>query len=511
MCSRQAPSERQSPTTSAVKTTAREPVTVGNSNPGASEQLRLVGERLRPSLVMLACPFGGFGSGFVISRRHRLVATAAHAADLFSHGLESFAILDGTASALKVKRVWYHPGTLRVMDEGLHVRSFEPGDGLISNRGPDVAVLELSDDGHVLPLELELAGDEMLRMLGGRPAGLLGYPGSIEVPEVTQRPVASASFCVSQIGKMTSQFQSEDVPFEQRQLVFFRGALGDGASGSPLFLTSGQVAAVYVAGPDVLASEQGFRQCAFRVDCLRELLTYHRLGIYSDRTGDKPRTGWGPDPHLREFRKAVSLVRDAKRLRSREEYSNAAVRCSEAIALAPQYGGAFIERSKDRLYLLGNQWNKLTPQDMSSYQDAAFRDSYHCLEMFPEWNYARLIHTQNSIYTAVLRPEPSWFQPVIEDMNKMLGDNPGLDPLTPWERSFAINCRAQCHVFLGQAESGSLDYAESIRLAPDEPRWYVNRADFWNKNGRPDLAKADLLRAELIRDRRKALPSHGEE
>ena len=119
-------------------------------------------------------------------------------------------------------------------------------------------------------------------------------------------------------------------------------------------------------------------------------------------------------------------------------------------------------------------------------------------------------HAELDLY-GCLRPEPSWFQPVIEDMNKMLGDNPGLDPLTPWERSFAINCRAQCHVFLGQAESGSLDYAESIKLPPDEPRWYVNRADFWNKNGRPDLAKADLLRAELIRDRLKALPSHGEE
>ena len=80
-----------------------------------------------------------------------------------------------------------------------------------------------------------------------------------------------------------------------------------------------------------------------------------------------------------------------------------------------------------------------------------------------------------------------------------------------FERSFAFNLRAQCHHFLGEMEQAEKDYTESIRLAPDEPRWYSNRAQFWDQQGRPELAKADRTEGIAARQKRLDQPTQGSE
>ena len=40
---------------------------------------------------------------------------------------------------------------------------------------------------------------------------------------------------------------------------------------------------------------------------------------------------WGPDPHLKELRKAVSLVKEAERLRWSRKYKEASEKCDEAL------------------------------------------------------------------------------------------------------------------------------------------------------------------------------------
>ena len=73
------------------------------------------------------------------------------------------------------------------------------------------------------------------------------------------------------------------------------------------------------------------------------------------------------------------------------------------------------------------------------------------------------------------------------------------DPLTDAEVGFLLNIRAQAHQFLGETEEAIKYFQESIRTSPSQPRWYLNRALFWDYNGRSDLASTDRLKAEQLR------------
>jgi len=166
-----------------------------------------------------------------------------------------------------------------------------------------------------------------------------------------------------------------------------------------------------------------------------------------------------------------------------------------------------LERSKANLFHLGADWNKLDAEARARYSDRAFRDSAQCLDMYPNWNHSRLIHAQNTIFEAHRYSDATGFRFVMAEMDEMLRENSRYAPLTAAERSFATNCRAQCHAFLGETDEAERDYSESIVLAPDERRWYTNRADFWDKNGRPDLARKDRLDAEKLNTLFRALSS----
>ena len=60
--------------------------------------------------------------------------------------------------------------------------------------------------------------------------------------------------------------------------------------------------------------------------------------------------------------------------------------------------------------------------------------------------------------------------------------------------------RTQCHQFLGEARLLQTDYDHSIRMAPNQPRWYLNRAQFWEQQGNHQLAEADRRRANELRN-----------
>ena len=149
-------------------------------------------------LFCLGIPAFGQATGFVVSRRHRLVATAAHVADLFANNRSGMlAVFDGTCSPCAIDKVWYHPGIVRELGDGLYGRSDDPRDGEIGNRVPDVAVIQLSLCDSALPEELNLATEEELRGLDGRVVGFLGYPGDRESRWPTTERPARATFATS--------------------------------------------------------------------------------------------------------------------------------------------------------------------------------------------------------------------------------------------------------------------------------------------------------------------------
>ena len=228
-----------------------------------------------------------WATGFVISRRYRLVATAAHVADdAFRDGPPMQAIVDGTVTAYPVVRRWYHPRLSRKLDDGLYARSDDPKDGDVEYPTCDLAVLQLSDLGPELPAELHLAEDEDLRHLEGQPVGLLSYSG--DDPSnwpIVGRPLA-ARLTTSLLRPAVTE--TERTNSRYKQFVYLDHNESDGASGCPIFLANGHVAAIECSSRSL--SEEVEQIAGVRIDCLRELLTYHNLnGLMPTRDGQSPR------------------------------------------------------------------------------------------------------------------------------------------------------------------------------------------------------------------------------
>src|SRR5262249_13656299 len=148
---------------------------------------------------------------------------------------------------------------------------------------------------------------------------------------------------------------------------------------------------------------------------------------------------------------------------------------------------------------LGTRWRSLTAEERLRYAEWAHEDSQRCIDLFPQWNAIYPIHNQTLVYVAASRSEPRGFREIIRNIDELLDDDWSYGPLTPSERAFAINCRAQCYHFLGDSERARKDYDESIRLAPEEPRWLVNRAQYRDASGRPGLAAEDRRKADALR------------
>ncbi len=373
----------------------------------ADYALRSVAWKLRAGVVLLGHPVtidfapttSRQSTGFVISRKERLIATAAHVADDFVMGQKMFAILDGTSFPYRVERVWYHPGLTRRLDHGLEVRSSDPRDGELASWGQDVAVMRLSKEGPELPFELELASEQELRVLerGGQPVGFLGYPGNVDRRWPTPSRPATAAFADACIAEVCPAAMDT---LRERQLIWYDYDLGPGSSGSPVFLGNGHVVGIHANGDNSSSSDGTLWSDAFRIDTLQELMRYH--GLDEEKPGlskaEKSRLDWGPDPRLEEARRAAKLVREAVRLRRGGDYGAASTMFNEALQMIPDYTGALLERSKVYLFYLGYHWNELSVEERIRYADWAISDSRRCRELSTELATTWLIHAQCAVF-----------------------------------------------------------------------------------------------------------------
>ncbi len=153
-----------------------------------------------------------------------------------------------------------------------------------------------------------------------------------------ERP-ATARLTASLIRLPDGELERRDPRF--KDFVLFDHSFSKGASGCPIFLANGHVVAMCCTSAAEIGSSHE-DTTGLRIDCLRELLTYHNLNGPSSTNG-KPLVGrpdWGPDPRLDQFRRAVSLVRDADRLRRAGKNRAAIEICNEVLRRRkPEYGG----------------------------------------------------------------------------------------------------------------------------------------------------------------------------
>ena len=247
----------------------------------------------RDAVVLLTNNHGSkmFGTGFVISKKHRLVATNAHVADLYADKGTMLALRNGSDVAYKVDQVYYHPKLNRIGKGNKLLSSTDPKDGKVVVRGPDVAVVHLADDGQDIPNEFELASWEEIADLMGEEVGMIGFPGHDmdRTPEKGTRAVASIRS--GRVSLLTDYWGDAGVDAKKTQFMQYTQANWWGFSGSPVFLAGGKVVALNNSMrfemKDVAVTDESGEQVTktlvrdlsqgVRVDVLWELLDHHGL------------------------------------------------------------------------------------------------------------------------------------------------------------------------------------------------------------------------------------------
>jgi hypothetical protein len=447
----------------------------------------------------------------VLSRRHRLLVTNAHVADLFSDKRQMLAIPNGTATVLNVEHVWYHPGVRRYLrgDTKLSVRSSKREEGPVDPHSPDLAVLQLAAaaDGLELPPELTVASPAELADLFAQPMAILGFPGHDTRSWPALGEKAAATFHTGVISRVTDFHLSAGADDNERQFVQYTASTWSGFSGSPVFLANGHVAAIHnsartLGGPagSVITIPHGIR-----VDCLWELLVHHGLEEKVPGKIDKRKLSidrWlKEDERDQQLRKAVQLVDEATRLIFVEKDCAEGVdKCHQALKLAPDYARVYYVRGVGFLNYWADHRRRLSHKDGLGQLELALKNFAEYVRRVPSDPHGillvALVYNNLSLQTG----NKAYARKTLEITNKYLE----IDGLTNYQR-------AQCHAYrglalanLGDAETAARELARAIKMVPDEPFFRENRADFWHDNGRYDLEQEDLAVARRLREKQKA-------
>ena len=411
-----------------------------------------VARRVGCAVVFLGQLDEGYGTGLVISRQQRLVVTAGHVADMFSEASPLYCVAQADFKPRRVEKVWYHPRTMRRLDCGMLVNSFDPADGKIEYPAPDLAVVQLAQDGGDLPNECETRINVDPRTCDGQAVGFIGFFGLADGFWPTANGPALANLAISVLHSKGSELERTDSRSSDYFYCDGYSALEkahgesqelDGCSGGPAFTGDGQILGILIRQSHHVSLDKPGYITVLSIDCLRELITYHKLdGLVPGRFAPaKPRADWGPDPRLREFRLAVWLVRQAAALRWAGKYAQSVEKCEEAAKINPNYAGALLERSTSYLFFLGSDWQRLSDAEKRQYAFWALSDAVRANELDPKSNRAALISIQSKIFHAAASPEPSWFRPAIEETTQFLSPDLTTRTFTPYEISFLHNLR----------------------------------------------------------------------
>jgi hypothetical protein len=452
-------------------------------------------ERVDPRTIL--------GTGVIISRKHRLVATAAHVADAAVDYGGLVSVADGTADLYEVDAIWYHPSLRRWFDVGLSAESTDPYDGEVATPAFDVAIMRLAAGGPPLPGECTLATDEELSRLGGEVVGLLGFPSEAGAGWPTASSRARATFAAGKILEhvaYTDRDEAEPAAPGPGHLVRTTAGLGPGASGGPLFLGSGRVVALRFGTSE---TSDGTPVSEYvRVDTIRDILTCYELTGRSEGSAHPSGAAAVQSTRLDvgRLRRAVKLVRGAEQLLADARYSVAADHCSEALSLIPQYGWARLRRAEAYLYFVQASWSSLPSEQRRQYCSYAIADIERCAKQVPEhlcWTHRTyLLCGYANLYLGLAFADRDTLQADVEWLGRVAKMRRSAD--SDEEKAELLNLRAFCREKLGDFGGARMDFDESIRLNDSHPRWYRDRAGFWTRRNRPELADRDRVKAARL-------------
>ena len=488
----------------------------------ARQNLGQSARTMNRAVMLVGHPEGGSGTGFVISRKHRLLATNAHVADVFHEAGAMFAIQNETAAVYRVDKVWYHPGVVRKVGGARMTlaRTTRPGAGPVYPGCPDVAVLRLKEGGPELPAEFTLATPEEVATLFAQPVAMLGYPShdTDRWPALGDTP--QATYHDGVISRMTDFDYNPSVPPKHRQFLQHTLAGWFGFSGSPVFLANGHVVAVHNSLRT--RERQGLTarlSHAVRVDCLWELLVHHGLDDKVPVPVEKSSLDLAryakPDPRLERLVAALFTAGEALLLAADGKHEQAVKKCDEAEDLAP--GLPFVHATGAGVLLHYAVENaKQLPYDQHiRVLNAALESAKQYVALAPSDPMAFILVAEIQMRIASRLRERS--VPEARDRVQLAMDI--VDSLLEHE-GLAATMQARALKIRGDARldwladrSGALaDYNKAIELHPENGDLYYARARYWDAVGQTEMAKAERRRAaEIERTRMEAQRKRFEE
>ncbi len=458
--------------------------------------------RYAQAVMLVGDPEHSQGTAFVVSSKHRLLATNAHVADILYRTGTMVACCNGTTSTYTIDKVWYHPGVIRIHDQSLMIRCQDPSHGDIAFACPDVAVLHMAD-GPELPAEFPMATPSELNELVAQPVALLGFPGcdTTRWPEAAENP--QASFRDGVVIRLAPLRGSDNRKGKERQHVQHSISSWFGSSGSPIFLPNGHLVAIDTEAGQLRHNDRT-TDVAFgiRIDCLWELLAYHNLtnlvalpaGIGSIDLACYQQT----DPQDAKSHSAIALVSACNRLMLRGDFDLALENCNQAVLLAPTYAKAFLVRSNVLREYVGVA--HLSSNAKLQLLWKALEDNQHYREMAPQDPWGVLQYFRTGIWVDWVAKGNLSNPQVVSVITKLI-DSGILDET---QRAYALFIRAEASNYHPNCQA---DLDEAVRLVPNGlagAAAYHARANFWQTKGRVDLSANDnqkasnLLQAERL-------------
>lgn len=480
-------------------------------SPDSLDKLTETARELRPGIMLVGVPkVGTGGTAFVISRKHRLLVTNAHVADMFGRVGSMHAIRNGTTVTYQVEQVWYHPGVFRESGTGALVRSMEPKVGEVFTYSPDVAVLKLAA-GPEIPQELQLAGWDEVKDLFARPLAMLGFPSyhTESWPKADEKPVATVhTGMVCRVTDFKLKVAGEDA--RSFQYVQHTAGSWPGFSGSPLFLPSGHVAAVNNSSVPKEHPRQRGRSEIFsygiRIDCVWELLVHHKLDGQVPVPVPKERLHMArfaePDPGPELVRQAMAKCAEAAALLNEDKPRPAFEKCTEAIKLASEHAASYGLRSLASARLVSLEAQKLSTKEKIERWKLAIDDARRACELEPvgAYNFTRLARAAWSREELVNSELPAEKRHWTDTRNavRLLTDLLSWDNLQKWERGEILSLRGVCRYEYGEKKEALKDLNGAIQLVPNDPTPYHWRANIWRREGKTELEEQDRRKVKEL-------------
>lgn len=434
----------------------------------------------------------GYGTAFVISKKHRLLATNAHVADIgYKSNAEKFAIKNGTSEIAKVSNVWYHPGVRRV-DNGILVRAQSPSKGSVASNSADLAIIEL-EKGVDLPVEFKFASPDELKDLFAQPVAMFGFPGhdTIAWPNLGEK--AEATYRQGTISRITGYYGETKVPWDQQQFVQHSMANFFGFSGSPVFTPNGHVVIINNSLRTVTQNSVSANlSYGIRVDALWELIAYHGLDKKLKIPVSKQSLGLNrfnkPDQILETVGKANSLLSEGTLYCQNEDYQKAISKFDEVLKLMPDYAPAYRNRGRCYHILATDYRVKLSKEKRREYAKLSLEDSQKYTEKIPSdiWGVISFCTSLTTFSNQFGLTEPR------EKAASILSVVIDEESITKRQKAAALALRARARDY----EPASIkDLDEATRIAPWYGEAWTYKSEYWKKNGRSDLAQVARKRA----------------